>query len=63
MPPEPTTPERIGIDYPQLFDVIGPGSRILISDGLIELLVDQRRGQRRRSARSDAAGYSPASRA
>lgn len=39
--PEPTTSERIGIDYPALFDVIQPGSRILISDGLIELLVDR----------------------
>jgi pyruvate kinase len=39
--PVPTTQERIGIDYPSLFDVIQPGSRILISDGLIELLVDK----------------------
>ncbi|HEX2280592.1 MAG TPA: pyruvate kinase [Thermomicrobiales bacterium] len=39
--PVPTTPERIGIDYPQLFEVIQPGSRVLISDGLIELLVEK----------------------
>src|SRR3712207_7773776 len=25
--PEPTTAERVGIDYPNLFNVIGPGSR------------------------------------
>ena len=40
----PTTPERIGIDYAQLFDVIQPGSRVLISDGLIELLVEKIEG-------------------
>ncbi len=39
--PEPLTAARIGIDYPRLFDVIQPGSRILISDGLIELLVER----------------------
>jgi pyruvate kinase len=39
--PVPTTQERIGIDYAPLFDVIQPGSRILISDGLIELLVER----------------------
>ena len=39
--PEPTTPTRIGIDFPSLLDVIQPGSRILISDGLIELLVER----------------------
>ena len=39
--PEPTTPTRIGIDYPRLFEVIQPGSRILVSDGLIELLVER----------------------
>ncbi len=38
--PEPTTATRIGIDYPALFDAIQVGSRILISDGLIELLVE-----------------------
>jgi pyruvate kinase len=42
--PEPTTATRIGIDYPTLFDVVKPGSRILISDGLIELLVEEIRG-------------------
>lgn len=42
--PEPTTQERIGIDYQPLFEVIQPGSRILISDGLIELMVDHIKG-------------------
>lgn len=42
--PVPTTPERIGIDYPALFELIQPGSRILISDGLIELLVEKING-------------------
>jgi pyruvate kinase len=31
----------LGINYPQVLEVISPGSRVLISDGLIELLVDQ----------------------
>ncbi|MFN8594344.1 MAG: pyruvate kinase [Thermomicrobiales bacterium] len=44
--PEPTTPELIGIDYPALFEVIHPGSRILIADGLIELLVEKIDGKR-----------------
>jgi pyruvate kinase len=35
----PTQPGKIGIDYPNLLDMIQPGSRLLISDGLIELLV------------------------
>jgi pyruvate kinase len=39
--PIPATPKRIGIDYPELLNVIQPGSRLLISDGLIELLVDR----------------------
>jgi pyruvate kinase len=39
--PEPTTATRIGIDYPALFEAIHPGSRILISDGLIELHVER----------------------
>lgn len=43
--PVPTTPERIGIDYPPLFELIQPGSRILISDGLIELLVEKIEGK------------------
>lgn len=42
--PVPTTPERIGINYPPLFEIIHPGSRILISDGLIELLVERIEG-------------------
>jgi len=39
--PVPVTSKRIGIDYPELLSVIQPGSRLLISDGLIELLVDR----------------------
>lgn len=39
--PAPTTNELIGIDFPQLFEFVQPGSRILISDGLIELLVER----------------------
>lgn len=35
------TSSRIGINYEPLLDVIGPGSRLLISDGLIELLVER----------------------
>lgn len=42
--PVPTKPGRIGIDYPQLFDVIQPGTRLLISDGLIELMVAEIKG-------------------
>ena len=43
--PVPTTANRIGIDYPYLFDVIHPGSRLLIADGLIELLVERIAGK------------------
>ncbi|MCC6790760.1 MAG: pyruvate kinase, partial [Thermomicrobiales bacterium] len=39
--PVTTIPGRIGIDYPNLLDVIQPGSRLLISDGLIELMVQR----------------------
>ena len=42
--PEPTREGLIGINYPNLLDVIQPGSRILIADGLIELLVDRIEG-------------------
>ncbi len=37
----PTRPGRIGINYPALLDVVQPGARLLISDGLIELLVER----------------------
>lgn len=37
--PETTTGDIIGINLPQLLDVISVGSRVLISDGLIELHV------------------------
>jgi pyruvate kinase len=39
--PVPTTSDRVGVDYPALFETIEPGSRILISDGLIEILVEK----------------------
>ncbi len=39
--PEPSTPTRVGVGYPRLLDVIEPGSRVLISDGLIELLIER----------------------
>ncbi len=39
--PVPTTATRVGIGYPALLDVIQPGSRLLISDGLVELLVER----------------------
>ena len=39
--PVPSTPAQIGINYPNLLNVISPESRILISDGLIELLVEK----------------------
>ncbi len=42
--PEPTRDGLIGINFPNLMDVIQVGSRILIADGLIELLVDRIEG-------------------
>ena len=39
--PESTREGLIGINLPQLLQVIKPGSRILIADGLIELLVER----------------------
>jgi pyruvate kinase len=42
--PEPTREGLIGINLPQLLQVIKPGSRILIADGLIELLVEKIEG-------------------
>ena len=36
-----TSAEEIGIGYPNLLSVVEPGSRLLISDGLIELLVEE----------------------
>ncbi len=36
----PTVPGRIGIDFPGLVGYVAPGSRLLISDGLIELFVE-----------------------
>ena len=37
--PVPANEGTIGIDYPDLLSVLRPGARMLISDGLIELLV------------------------
>jgi pyruvate kinase len=42
--PEATREGLIGINFPNLFSVIKPGSRILIADGLIELMVDRING-------------------
>lgn len=42
--PVPTEPGKIGIDYANLLDVVQPGSRMLISDGLIELMVQRFEG-------------------
>ncbi len=39
--PVASTSGRIGVNYEPLMDIIGPGSRLLISDGLIELLVEK----------------------
>jgi pyruvate kinase len=39
--PVPTTSEVIGINYPDLLKMVKPGSRVLISDGLIELLIEE----------------------
>jgi pyruvate kinase len=39
--PAPSTPNRVGVAYPRLMEVIAPGSRVLISDGLIELLIER----------------------
>ena len=39
--PTASTPGRIGVGYAGLMDVIEPGSRVLISDGLIELLIER----------------------
>jgi pyruvate kinase len=36
----PTNTEQIGVTYPQLLQVVRPGQRILLADGLIELLVE-----------------------
>ncbi len=41
---DPITPERLSIDDPELFAQLEPGHRVLVSDGLIELLVEAREG-------------------
>lgn len=41
---DPITPERITVDDPELVAQLRPGHRLLISDGLIELLVEEREG-------------------
>lgn len=37
----PTRADTIGVNFGSLLDVITPGSRVLISDGLIELLIER----------------------
>ena len=37
----PTTEGTIGINYPRLLEVLVPGERVLLADGLIELLVEE----------------------
>lgn len=36
----PTRPDQVGINYDRLLDVLEPGERVLLADGLIELLVE-----------------------
>ncbi len=38
--PVPSTRAQIGITYPDLLEAVGAGSRILLADGLIELVVE-----------------------
>jgi len=38
--PVDTTNEQIGVTYPSLLSVVHPGSRIVLADGLIEMLVE-----------------------
>ncbi|HWK80188.1 MAG TPA: pyruvate kinase, partial [Thermomicrobiales bacterium] len=38
--PVETTPDQIGVTYTNLLSVVEPGSRVLIADGLIELLIE-----------------------
>jgi len=39
--PVVTTTEEIGVNYDKLLQVVEPGSRVLISDGLIEVLIEE----------------------
>lgn len=39
------TAERLPITYPSLLDDVGPGARILLADGLLELRAERRRGK------------------
>lgn len=43
--PVPTTPEQIGVTYSKLLQVIRPGARLLLADGLIEMLVESVTGE------------------
>lgn len=40
---EPSTPERLTTNFPTLIDEVRPGERILIDDGLVRLLVTEKR--------------------
>lgn len=42
--PVPTTSEQIGVNFGQLFNVVTEESRVLISDGLIELTIEEVHG-------------------
>ncbi len=37
----PTSSTQMGVNYPKLLDVVVPGARMLVADGLIELLVEE----------------------
>ncbi|MFW6074115.1 MAG: pyruvate kinase [Chloroflexota bacterium] len=37
----PTTTDGLGINYERLLEVLSPGERVLLADGLIELLVEE----------------------
>jgi pyruvate kinase len=39
--PVPTTLTQMGVNYPRLLDVVVPGARMLVADGVIELLVEE----------------------
>lgn len=39
--PVPTMPDQLGVNYDRLLGVLEPGERVLLADGLIELLVEE----------------------
>ena len=40
--PVPSTSEQLGVTYEPFLDAVDPGSRIMLADGLIELLVEEK---------------------